>query len=220
MRIVHASDWHGRLRRRLPEADLYVFTGDMLPNFGGPISAEVERIYQETWAADMAKLGWLEFVLGSPAAPILCVRGNHDFVDLAPLFAEGNLVKEFDFCELIDVPGLGLRAAGMRGIPRIAGTWADEYDRDVLLDRARELGKADLYLTHCPPAGILDEAYGESLGLEGLSREIMSSGTGRPTVHMFGHIHECGGRVERFVHYDDREYVYSNAATTFNVIEI
>lgn len=32
MRIVHASDWHGNWRQ-LPEAELYVFTGDMLPNF-------------------------------------------------------------------------------------------------------------------------------------------------------------------------------------------
>lgn len=32
MKIAHISDWHGNLRH-LPSADLYVITGDMLPNW-------------------------------------------------------------------------------------------------------------------------------------------------------------------------------------------
>lgn len=32
MRVVHLSDWHGK-SQPVPEADIYVVTGDMLPNF-------------------------------------------------------------------------------------------------------------------------------------------------------------------------------------------
>lgn len=81
MRIVHFSDWHG-VYKKLPEADLYICTGDMLPNdpivsfedfstgnrtnwnrlsgepvpFGRPVSRKIdkehEKEFQTQWIED------------------------------------------------------------------------------------------------------------------------------------------------------------------------
>ena len=63
MRIVHISDWHGE-SNSLPEADLYVVTGDMLPNFctfqyemvdRSPLSINPLKVIN--WPANMHLLG-------------------------------------------------------------------------------------------------------------------------------------------------------------------
>jgi Icc-related predicted phosphoesterase len=55
MRIVHASDWHGKTFK-LPEADIYFFTGDMLPNFR-PHVIEVAGGSRVEWQPDMELIG-------------------------------------------------------------------------------------------------------------------------------------------------------------------
>jgi Icc-related predicted phosphoesterase len=55
MKIVHASDWHGKTFE-LPEADLYIISGDMLPNFR-PHIIEVKSGSHVEWQPDMELLG-------------------------------------------------------------------------------------------------------------------------------------------------------------------
>lgn len=58
MRICHFSDWHGQYRM-LPKADLYVCTGDMLPNFP-KIRFEVDKWRRDgivTWDPNGHLLG-------------------------------------------------------------------------------------------------------------------------------------------------------------------
>lgn len=236
MKIVHASDWHWSFRN-VPEADLYVFTGDMMPNYpvkdkpmdrlrmdgswGYRIDPENERIRQGEEIKHFLDAGGFKKFLGSPDAPIIAVRGNHDFIDIARLFEGCNFVHEFVNNEVIDV--LGLKATGHRGIPYIYGSWNDETHRPDLLDRVRAIQEdVDLILTHYPPALVLDHeitGYGnsykvESYGLEGMSHHIFHKL--KPNgIHMFGHIHGSGGRVQ---HVEDM--VFSNAATTFNELEV
>lgn len=224
--------------RDLPEADLYVFTGDMMPNFpvkekpmdrlrmdgswGYRIDPENERIRQGEVIKHFVRDGGFRKVLGSPDAPIICVRGNHDFINLADLFEGCNFVHEFVDNEVIEV--LGLRACGHRGIPYIYGSWNDEVQRPDLLDRVRAIpsstaGQIDLLLTHYPPSLVLDMEVDpgngrvDAYGLEGMSGIVFDK-LAIGGIHMFGHIHGSGGRVEKV---DDM--TFSNAATTFNVIE-
>lgn len=227
--MVHASDWHGNFQY-LPEADLYVFTGDMLWNH--PVSEEVkskpgqwprrkwsidkehERLHQTKDFAQILKNGGMRRFLASPDAPVVCVRGNHDFVDLAGLFTDCNFVHEFVNNEVVEVAGL--RVTGHRGIPYIAGVWNDETQIPELVERARQLPfGVDLVLTHYAPKGILDKA-GNHTGLEGLAsvlNQVMNWGG----VHCFGHIHEEGGRV---VQPGMGAVRFSNAACTHNAFDM
>ncbi len=225
VRVVHASDWHANFQV-VPEADLYVFTGDMLPNHpvierdkgslryrNWTIDRVHERMHQERDIREAVAKGGVRQFLGSPDAPVLVVRGNHDFVDLAPLFEGCNLVHEFVCNEVVEV--CGLTATGHRGIPYINGVWSDECQRPELLDRVRAMTceGVNLVLTHYAPEGVLDKA-GSHLGLEGmasaLSLRLLPGG-----AHCFGHIHECGGQVLQV-----GDVKFSNAATTFNCFEI
>ncbi len=220
--------------RDVPEADLYVFTGDMMDNYptregprdrmradgrsyGWRISTENERIRQGEAIKHFVAAGGFRKVLGSPDAPILCVRGNHDFVDLANLFEGCNLVHEFVNNELVEV--LGLKVSGHRGIPYIYGSWSDETQRPDLMDRVRAIPDGiDLLLTHYPPSLVLDMEVSsngrvDAYGLEGMLG-IVAAKLNVDGIHMFGHIHGAGGRTEKI---DD--ITFSNAATTYNVIE-
>lgn len=225
MRIVHFSDWHWSFFEKLPEADLYVCTGDMLQNyptmrdkypdaerslFGLTIDADHEREKQsQAIQAFVAKRGFRE-ILGSPDAPIVVVKGNHDFVPLAPLFAGCGPVHEFVNGESVDV--CGIRVTGHRGIPWISGIWDDEERRCDLIDRVRRMPAAALYLTHYPPSGIgLDGFPGSGYGLDEMLNVLLYRGT---AVHCFGHIHECGGQA-----FKAGDVLFSNAATTYNIIE-
>jgi Icc-related predicted phosphoesterase len=228
MKIVHGSDWHGKMRE-CPEADLYVFTGDMLPDFFSYYDNEEPRsgaAKQASWAAKFASDGGMRRFLKSPDAPIVCVRGNHDFCDIGPLFATCNLIKEFICNEVADITigNRTLRVTGHRGVPQINGMWSDEEARGDLKERYRAMPMADVYLTHYPPAGILDSEGGpkhcgdkheryRAFGLEGLADWLLYRSD--KSLLCFGHIHECGGSVVKH-----SNVIFSNAACSINEIDL
>lgn len=225
---------HGSFLDRYPEADLYVCTGDALPNFpvyDGDVGLRLFRISRAH--EERAQTAWvgksnnqMRHRLGSPDARVVCVRGNHDFVPIAPIFA-GCDVTELVGNEVTEV--LGRRVTGHRGIPWIHGTWNDETHRPDLIDRMKRMPAAELYLTHYPPWGILD-AFGlpgreDHYGLEEMAYRLIRLSeppSDRPleqdavrAVHMFGHIHECGGMTRQ-----EGNVLFSNAATRVNVIDL
>ena len=224
MRIVHGSDWHG-MARPLGPADLYVFTGDMLDNYpvkdrdrgsytyrSYVIDPEHEREVQARAMRNFVASGGMRTRMASPDAPVLLVRGNHDFVGLAPLFEGCNLIHEFVDNELVEVPGLGITATGHRGIPFIDGRWSDEMQPTDLYERVRRMPEADLYLTHYAPKGILDTEGDTSYGLDGMGELLLGKGD-RRFLHLFGHIHWARG--VRTI----GNGTFSNAATTVNEID-
>ena len=223
MRIIHFSDWHWFFQQ-LPEADLYVVTGDMLDNY----PARIITAYGSEWTIDkkreraMQKIAIHDFVagggfrpyLGSPDAPIVAVRGNHDFVDIAGLFKGCNFRQEFINNESIEL--LGMTITGHRGIPYIAGTWSDETSHADLMDRVRRMPDADLYLTHYGPNAVLD---GSHYGLMGMSSNLIYRN--KTFLHCFGHVHENGG-LTLAVEDDENNQppsLFSNAACNINVLE-
>jgi Icc-related predicted phosphoesterase len=230
MRVVHFSDWHWSFSR-LPPADLYVCTGDMYANFptsgSNPIDPATEIKGQEGLVHEVADRGGFRQCLESPDSPIVCVRGNHDFIPLTDLFTGCNLVHEFIDNEVVEV--LGMRVTGHRGIPRIHGTWNDETERSVLAARVNAMPEADLFLTHYPPLDVLDfevvsRGRIEHYGLEGM-REALVGKMGDRGLHCFGHIHGCGGIVKgfgpgQFVGSDGPCHTFSNAACHVNEMDI
>ena len=139
IKVCHFSDWHGHARK-LPEADLYVCTGDMYPNF--PVKDRDKGSYtyrdylivpehevqkQREFADLLQSKGGFRRFLGSPDAPVVLVRGNHDFTDLRLMFRDCNS-QELVENELLTVRigDVDLMVTGHRGIPYIFGTWNDE----------------------------------------------------------------------------------------------
>lgn len=262
MRIVHFSDLHSGFYR-LPEADIYVCTGDMLPNFwtnvyrmkDGTIKhwspndwvvgkgvqltipngtwlqrivdPQKEEMYQRIWIDQLdSQGGFRKLFLASPEAPVVCVRGNHDFTDLTPLFDWMNPGKTYEIQdpgEVFDV--LGLRFGGLRGINYIAGEWSDELQGEQFHDRVKGLSPAcDILVSHSPPQGILDrlgEGYGDvdaRVGSPALRSYLdLRSYSGFGPVlqaHLFGHIHGSKGKETH------GGTLFSNAATGHQLLEL
>lgn len=246
MRIVHASDWHGSTKK-LPFADVYVLTGDMFPNFVTlkivnskwqviPYKMNMSLIYpnapkpphgmvaeREVIHDDESKFQqmWIEQKLGTYRdcfknrdAPVVCVRGNHDFTNIAP--AVGGDVWEISEDSSRWVSINGVKFGGMRGIPYIAGEWSDEMQHDKRLDIASLLPMdLDVLVTHTPPRGVLDK-YGHSFGCNAIASYLTKRDIIRvsPKAHLFGHIHSSAGTEKR------GDTIFSNAAETFNIIDI
>lgn len=223
--ICHFSDWHGQWIP-LPKADLYICTGDMLKNypkmkkveginsfgqFGEYYSREIipsrEEKNQQGWLDKQLKRGGLRRFLGNTDAPIVVVRGNHDFVDLAQGFG-GEVFEINNDCTRV-VEFLNLRIGGVRGINYIIGEWADELDAPTWEEHAKDLPMdLDVLVTHAPPFGVLDAGYGVDMFRRYVGRRYYTDN--ELPLHCFGHVHEHQG-------IRDHGTIYSNAATTYNL---
>lgn len=247
MRICHFSDWQGEFRM-LPKADIYVCTGDMLPNFPllkfevDPRSQEIElwdpnanllgherkrkpngtyvgRIVDPSREASL-QVNWITWELRQGGlrrwfynrdAPVVVCRGNHDFTDLAPAFG-GEVYEIGRPEETFDV--LGLRFGGCRGINYIVGEWADELKPEQFDTRARRVPKdVEVLVTHAPPLGMMDFYWGSS-ALRTYVHNRLHDSSVRLKAHLFGHVHEAKGMKT------EAGILFSNAATTHNVVEI
>ena len=246
MKICHISDWHGNLMR-LPPADLYVVTGDMLPNFplmrimidkwrrdgtvtydpfaphSGPppagvyagriLDKKIETARQTEWC--MQQPFRTEVGL-SEDAPVLVVKGNHDFIPLSDWI--GGDVWEVDQDPTRTTTLFGLKFGGVRGINYIRGEWADELYREEFDQRARGLPEdLDVLLTHAPPSHILDsEAEQIHYGTPALGSYISRRNyTPKPLqAHLFGHVHDANGTRKV------GNTFFSNAATTTNIFDL
>lgn len=214
MRVVHFSDYHAKTRK-LPKADLYICTGDMLPNTEPPPwgirwpNAYQEEPFQKEWVEKNAEQ---YSALPASKAPLIIVRGNHDFIDLAPLFRfwPGRVYEFMDEPSWIAVDGFCI--GGFRGIPPINDCWADENTERVLAAKCEALGKVDVLVTHCPAYERRDRCDdGRRIGSTAV-REYVD--THRPRAHFFGHIHESAGKATV------NGTLFSNAATTINTVKI
>ncbi len=253
MKIVHFSDWHGHTFP-LPHADLYVCTGDMLPNFrvfvfdvagqgrvewehnidllGDPshpppvgtliekkLTRDREITFQTRYLKKMGH-GHLRTLFANKDAPVVCCRGNHDYIDLAPAFARGPTFEISDDPTrtfLWSSHNDQLRIGGVRGMRRDRGRWSDELTLEEFSDRARRLpDDIDVLVTHSPPEGILDEIPGASLGSPALRAYVTKRDLAYPplSAHLFGHIHEAYGTRTL------GETIFSNAACRWHEIEL
>jgi len=242
VRICHFSDWHAQFNN-LPEADVYVCTGDMLDNypilkrnagavavFGSfglqysrTIDHEKEKNCQEQWFkkrfTDRGRpLGLRHFFpKNCKHNPVVVVRGNHEFTDLGPMF--GGEVFEIGFDSSAAVEYCGLKFGGFRGVPTLIREWCDEFEDPYFDDQVDRLpNDLDVVVTHAPPWGFLDGYNNEHLGIKALGSWINSKqydGTIMPRLFCFGHIHGRYGKLEL-----DDGTIFSNAATGKRIINL
>jgi Icc-related predicted phosphoesterase len=227
IKIVHWSDAHGEIRK-LPDADLYINTGDN--NQGFPVRVTPRSLQANAyWGTDKAheKAKQAEWVTRNPIiiprknAPVVMVRGNHDFASFAGQFLDNPVyeIQPDTNPHQMEFELFGLRIGGFRGINYIAGEWCDEFRDSDWTEKSQYWSRHwDVVVTHAPPNGILDKVWNERCG----SREYTSYLNKRwyedenpPKLCCFGHIHECGGQTEVI-----EGTIFSNAATRVNLVEL
>jgi len=115
------------------------------------------------------------------AAPVVAVTGNLDNAAVARVLRDAGVLLDG---RLASVGGLAF--AGVGGLDA-------HGSMEALLRRASEEGvsRVDVLVTHHPPRGVLDRTF---IGVRAGLRELWSVIERlRPSVHLFGHIHEAGG---------------------------
>ena len=213
IRIAHASDLHGNLGplfdavERSGRPDVWVLSGDICPNDSRGI-VEIEVPYQTEWAADFDQ----ELVELFGGAPVVSVPGNHDYIDMGAVLRDLG-IDAHTVSETSPVEVAGLRFAGFRYVPWIAGEWNGEAHGFEAVVDAIVASDPDILVTHAPAAGLLDQG-GHSVGIRELTTALTYR-LRRVRAHLFGHNHEMGGRT-----ITEMGILFSNAAETCQIIEV
>ena len=120
--------------------------------------------------------------------------------ELVKLFSKNNIVyltPERPSAE-IEVKDVKLQVYGLPHTPKTPGLDAFTRDRDEDTWAACQ-GKYDILMSHSPPKGFLDEAYGKRhVGCDHFLTALMRV---KPSVAVFGHIHEARGT--KTINWDD-----------------
>lgn len=215
MILAHFSDTHGLPRKVVPDnVEAIVLSGDIAPNKTRGAVA-VEEVYQESW---FRKTGYA-WKAWAKDLPVILVRGNHDFVDVAKCLREAG-VRVVDV-EMKTEVVCGVRFAGISDIPWMGGEWHGEYSEETIWEHMQAVWtfKPDVLVSHCPPKSVFDRPYDVmnpdyQIGSEAIDTMVRYSDH-RVKAVLFGHCHEQGGKT---VLLDG--VLYSNAATTRNLVRI
>lgn len=209
MKVAHFSDVHGYINEvEIPDdVDGLICTGDFFPN-----STRGEREIEIPFQTDWFNANKDEIFRIFRGLPIACVDGNHDYVSLGTLLIGAGypgLVVNVNPDRTQEF--LGYKVAGFREIPYISGEWNGEVTNAQihgLCDWAIQTG-CDILLTHTPPKGVLSGDYGcPSL------TSLLAYSAHSVRYHFFGHCHTDHGVTE------EMNIVFSNAATSLNVIDL
>jgi predicted phosphohydrolase len=177
-RIVTISDTHNRHHQlTIPDGDILIHAGDL---------------------TDMGELSdvrdFNEWLGTLPHPHKLVIAGNHDFCfENEPQEAEPLLTN----CTYLFDKAITLRGITFYGSPWQPWfyNWAFNLQRGPEIRARWELipDNVDVLITHGPPGGYLDQTYlGERVGCEDLMAAVRRV---RPSLHIFGHIHEAYGRM-------------------------
>lgn len=181
MRLVLLSDTHLRKGLKVPDGDVLIHAGDLT-------EAGEERA--------IAKAAiWLDNL---PHRHKLIIAGNHDWLfqcnpKLARIYMEPYLTYlEDSGCE---IEGLNFWGSPWQpwfhdwafNLPRKGAEIREKWNRIPL--------NTNVLITHGPPYGILDQVDGgDHLGCEELALRVAAV---RPRLHVFGHIHDGYGTLEK-----------------------
>lgn len=189
MKIMFISDTHGRhkeiveLYGELPYVDMIIHSGDCT-RYG---EFEETDLFMNWYSKQNAKHKVL-------------IAGNHDFVfqnkqrtkQLLELNASITYLED----EYINIDGIGIYGSPWSPV---YGMWAFMKQRNAELDEVWQKvptdGSVDVLVTHTPRYGRLDVSVRGNyhVGCEMLANRINNI---HPKVHVFGHIHECGGMIK------------------------
>ena len=183
------SDTHGRHREitelygELPYVDIMVHSGDCT-RYGE---------YDET---DL----FLHWYSQQNAKHKVLIAGNHDFVfqnkQRTKQLLELNHSITYLEDEFVHIDGIGIYGSPWSPV---CGMWAFMKHRNAELDSVWQKvptdGSVDVLVTHTPRYGRFDVSVrgNYNVGCEMLANRINDI---HPKVHVFGHIHECGGMIK------------------------
>jgi Icc-related predicted phosphoesterase len=194
MKVVCTSDLHGALPE-IPECDLLLVGGDVCPDFmgGGNRPSRDHGAHEQAYWLGTKFRKWLNEV---PAAQIVGIAGNHDFVFehkfLVPLGLRWTYLED-TACDVA-----GLKIHGIPWVPNLP-FWAFHARDEVLALAYQQIQPCDILLSHGPPYGFLDEApskYGSRAGENvGSKAAVLAIAKNRPSFFVCGHIHEGYGRT-------------------------
>lgn len=192
MRVVCLSDTHGKHGSlSVPEGDLLVHAGDFTRK------GAMEEV--------AAFAGWMRSL---PHPHKVLVAGNHDFLFQNEPRLARELLDGLTYLQDEGTTVLGLRIWGSPWQPWFFD-WAFNLRRGAPLAAKWALipERTDILVTHGPPRGIGDRVdgtiakaagvlmgQGEEVGCDDLLARVLEV---RPRLHVFGHIHEGYGLVER-----------------------
>ena len=183
MRIVVISDTH-MLHERLvvPDGDLLIHCGDFSNE---PISSEYDEFF-----------GWFA---GQPHQHKVLVAGNHDeLMQQFPGMMRKRIPQGIVYLEDSATKIGGLQIFGSPwtpGVSYVAFTYGHKHDGPHVPQWSMIPAFTDIVVTHGPPQGILDTNYAaKHIGDAGLLARVTAI---RPRAHLFGHVHDSNGRVER-----------------------
>ena len=183
MKITAISDLHGKCPV-LAEGDLLIVAGDLAQEGREP-----------------SFYAWLEM---QPYVHKVYIAGNHDWHLIGCLpKSEGSV----HYLMNSGVEISGLKIWGSPFTPRF-GNWAFMDNRGECMARHWDIipEDTDILVTHGPPKGILDRTVrGVDAGCEALVEHLKTSNI---KYHIFGHIHEGYGRLNKDgIHYLNVSYV-------------
>ena len=189
MKIMFLSDTHGRhleiteLYGELPYVDIIVHSGDCTR-------------YGEFEETDL----FMNWFSKQNAKHKVLVAGNHDFVlqqmDRRNWLLANNYGVTYLEDSFINIDGIGIYGSPWSPV---FGMWAFMKHRNAELDAVWQKvptdGSVDLLVTHTPRYGRFDVSVrgNYNVGCEMLANRINDI---HPKVHVFGHIHECGGMIK------------------------
>lgn len=189
MKIMFLSDTHGRhleiteLYGELPYVDIIVHSGDCTR-------------YGEFEETDL----FMNWFSKQNAKHKVLIAGNHDFVlqqgDRRNWLLANNYGVTYLEDSFININGIGIYGSPWSPV---FGMWAFMKNRNAELDEVWQKvptdGSVDLLVTHTPRYGRFDVSVrgNYNVGCEMLANRINDI---HPKVHVFGHIHECGGMIK------------------------
>lgn len=181
MRIVALSDTHGKQEQlQVPDGDLLIFAGDCSSR-------------GEEWEV----AAFLKWFAGQPHRHKVMIAGNHDFLFEEDAIRSRELIPEGII--YLNDSGVTIEGVSIWGSPITPRffDWAFNRDRGQQIEKYWQQipNGTDILITHGPPVGILDRTTrGDTTGCEDLMHHVERV---RPKLHVFGHIHEGYGMVEK-----------------------
>ncbi|WBL22034.1 metallophosphatase domain-containing protein [Zunongwangia sp. HRR-M8] len=178
MRLVSISDTHNKHEDlHLPDADILIHCGDFTE--GGS--------KKET-------LNFLEWFSKQPYQHKILVAGNHDFYLEKHQQEISNIIP--NNIVYLEDSGINIEGITFWGSPYTPSNvnWAFALERGRAIRKRWNLipQNIDILITHTPPYGILDESQTyKNIGCEELLKHVVNI---KPTLHLFGHVHDDFGK--------------------------
>jgi len=208
MKIACSSDLHGRFDIKWPKADVLILGGDICSNHSN--MRATDAFIQSLWIESTLMPTLAKLIESKTYKDIVIIAGNHDKVFAYEQERALDAIHSVPNIHYLQDEGVKIENKLFWGSPWTPWFYGNHWVfnlPDPLENPARARAHArsiweliptetDVLITHGPPYSIMDEcADGRTVGCPHLAEEVFKRI--RPSLHMFGHIHEGRGMCVR-----------------------